>query len=187
MAIQVTYRLTRMLSMRIAKDGEVHVSVPWGVPKRVVERFIEDHRQWIEEARQKTLERQDRRAQFFAQLPLQNKAQKDEANRRLLALVEPMVREHAAEMGVQPVSVTCKPLKSKWGHCIVRTRTICFSTYLLLLPDWCIEHVVVHELCHLLQPGHGPRFHALMDRFFPRWREANKETNRISRNNAQPR
>ena len=100
--------------MRIAKDGEVHVSVPWGVPKRVVERFIEDHRQWIEEARQKTLERQDRRAQFFAQLPLQTKAQKDEANRRLLALVEPMVREHAAEMGVQPVSVTCKPLKSKW-------------------------------------------------------------------------
>lgn len=169
--------------MRITKDGEVHVSAPWGMPKRMVERFIEEHREWIEEARQRTLERQDRRERFFAQLPLQTKAQKIEANRRLSAIVEPMVMQHAAEMGVSPAAITYKPLKSKWGHCNLRTRTVCFSTYLLLLPDWCIEHVVVHELCHLLQAGHGPRFHALMDRFYPRWREANNETNRLSRNN----
>ena len=183
MSIRVTYRRTRRLSMRIAKDGEVRVSVPWGVPKSVVERFIEEHRDWIAEARQKTLERQDCRARFFEQLPLRTKAQKEEAARRLSVLVGPMVLQHAAEMGVSPAAIIYKPLKSKWGHCNLRTRTICFSTYLLLLPDWCIEHVVVHELCHLLQSGHGPRFHALMDRFFPQWREANKETNRLTRNN----
>ena len=54
-----------------------------------------------------------------------------------------------------------------------------FSAYLLLLPEWCVEHVVVHELCHLLEPSHNTRFHALMDKFFPRWKEARKETRRL--------
>jgi len=42
MAIQVTYRRTRRLSMRIVKNGDVHVSAPIGMPKKEVERFIED-------------------------------------------------------------------------------------------------------------------------------------------------
>ena len=51
MAIQVTYRRTRRLSMRIVKNGDVHVSAPIGMPKKEVERFIEEHREWIAEAR----------------------------------------------------------------------------------------------------------------------------------------
>ncbi|MBO4891245.1 MAG: DUF45 domain-containing protein [Prevotella sp.] len=50
MAIQVTYRRTRRLSMRIVKNGDVHVSAPIGMPKKEVERFIEEHRDWITEA-----------------------------------------------------------------------------------------------------------------------------------------
>ena len=37
-AIQVTYRRTRRLSMRIVKNGDVHVSAPIGMPKKEVER-----------------------------------------------------------------------------------------------------------------------------------------------------
>ena len=91
----------------------------------------------------------------------------------------PLVEKHAREMGVKPQSITYKPMISRWGLCNVKTRTICFSAYLLLLPEWCIEHVVVHELCHLLEPSHNVRFHTLMDRYFPRWKEARKETRRI--------
>ena len=50
MAIQVTYRRTRRLSMRIVKNGDVHVSAPIGMPKKEVERFIDEHRDWISEA-----------------------------------------------------------------------------------------------------------------------------------------
>ena len=176
MAIEVTYRWTRRLSIRIAKNGDVHVSAPIGLPKSEVERFIEAHREWIEEARKKTQDRQRSRAAFYAQLPLQTRAQREEALVRLRALIEPMVEQHAREMGVTVAGVTYKPTISRWGQCDVRKRTICFSAYLLLLPDWCVEHVVVHELCHLLEPSHNARFHALMDRYFPRWREARKKT-----------
>ncbi len=158
--------------MRIVKNGDVHVSAPIGIPKSVVERFIEEHRDWITEARKKTYESQKRRAEFYNQLPLRTREQADDALRRLKALVEPMVERHSREMGVKPSKVYYKAMISRWGVCNV--KSICFSTYLLLLPEWCVEHVVVHELCHLLEPSHNARFHALMDKYFPRWREARK-------------
>ena len=167
--------------MRIVKSGDVYVSVPYGTSIAEMEAFIETHREWIEKSRKKTSERQQQRVAFFSQLPLATRAQADEALERLEALVGPMVERHAKEMGVKPSVVYYKPTISRWGQCDVRKRSICISAYVLLLPDWCVEHVVVHELCHLLEPSHNARFHALMDQYFPRWREARKETRRICR------
>ena len=167
--------------MRIVKNGDVHVSAPVGMPRERVMAFIEEHREWIERARKKTCERQKQRAAFYDKLPLATRAQADEALKRLQALVEPMVERHAKVMGVQPSRVYYKPTISRWGQCNVRDRSIYISAYVLLLPEWCVEHVVVHELCHLLEPSHNARFHALMDKYFPRWREARRETHRICR------
>jgi len=167
------------LSMRIVKNGDVHVSVPIGMSRKEVEAFISKHQEWIAEARKKTAERQQQRADFYHQLPLTTKAQKVEATERIRALVEPMMERHAKVMGVCPTSISFRPMISRWGVCRVKERSICFSTYLLLLPDWLVEHVVVHELCHLLEPSHNARFHALMDKYYPRWREARKVTRRI--------
>ena len=162
--------------MRIVKNGDVHVSAPIGLSKKRVEAFIEVHRDWIDKARENALKRLKKRDDFYNQLPLTTKAQKAEATARLKALVEPMIERYAAAMGVRPSRVSYKPTISRWGQCNVKARSICISMYVLLLPDWCVEHVVVHELCHLLEPSHNARFHALMDRYFPRWREARKET-----------
>ena len=172
--------------MRIVKNGDVHVSAPIGMPKKEVERFIEEHRDWITEARKKTYENQKRRADFYNQLPLKTREQADDALQRLKALIEPMVERHYKEMGVKPSVVYYKAMISRWGVCNVKeddgehqSSSICFSAYVLLLPEWCVEHVVVHELCHLLEPSHNARFHALMDKFFPRWKEARRETRQI--------
>lgn len=181
MAIQLTYRRTKRLSMRIVKNGDVHVSAPIGISKKEVEAFISQHQEWIVDARKKTAERQKQRADFYDQLPLTTRAQKVEAKERIRALVEPMIEQHSKKMGVRPTSVGYKPMISRWGVCKVKEGSICYSTYLLLLPDWCIEHVVVHELCHLIEPSHNARFHALMDKFFPKWREARIETRRIAK------
>ena len=165
--------------MRIVKNGDVHISAPVGTSRRDVEAFIDDHQEWIVEARKKTAERVNQRATFFNQLPMTTKANKAEAKERARALTEPMIEQYSKIMGVSPFSVRYKPMISRWGMCNVKEHSICFSTYLLLLPDWCVEHVVVHELCHLLEPSHNAYFHALMDRYYPRWKEARKETGKM--------
>ena len=178
--VQVTYRRTSRLSMRIVRNGDVHVSAPFGMPKREVAAFIYQHRHWIDGARKRTAERQKQRADFYNRLPLATKAQKAEATERVGMLAGPMIERYSKLMGVRPSAVSYKPMISRWGVCNVRDRSICYSTYLLLLPDWCVEHVVVHELCHLLEPSHNAHFHELMDKYYPRWREARKETRRIT-------
>ena len=104
------------------------------MPREKVMVFIDEHKDWINEARKKTYERQKRRADFFNKLPLATHVQADEALKRLKALVEPMVERHAKDMGVKPSIVYYKPTISRWGQCNVKDRSICISAYLLLLP-----------------------------------------------------
>jgi len=176
MAIKVTYRWTSRLSIRIVKNGDVHVSAPIGLTKKRVLEFINAHRDWIIEARKHTEAKVQARRDFYDQLPLNTRKQTDEAKARLKAIVEPMIAKHAEEMGVKPEAVTYKKMISRWGQCDVKNKKICFSVYLLLLPEWCQEHVVVHELCHLLEPSHNARFYALMTQYYPRWRQARQHT-----------
>ena len=180
MNIQLTYRRTGRLSMRIVKNGDVHVSAPIGMSRKEIEAFICQHQEWIVEARKKTAERQKQRIDFFNQLPLTTKLQKVEATEKVRALIGPLMEHYTEVIGVIPSSIRYKPMISRWGMCNVKERSICFSTYLLLLPEWCVEHVVVHELCHLLEPSHNAHFHELMDKYYPKWRDARKETRRIT-------
>lgn len=56
-------------------------------------------------------------------------------------------------------------MTSRWGSCSIDQRTIGLSTRLARFPDWVVDSVIVHELCHLVEPGHGPEFWALAHRY----------------------
>ncbi len=52
----------------------------------------------------------------------------------------------------------------RWGSCTPDTGVIRLSDRLAGFPPWVIDHVIVHELAHLVERGHGPAFHALVSR-----------------------
>lgn len=54
---------------------------------------------------------------------------------------------------------------SRWGSCTPVDRTIRLSSRLRGMPRWVIDYVLLHELAHLLVPGHGPRFWAEVERY----------------------
>ena len=54
--------------------------------------------------------------------------------------------------------------KARWGSCTPGDRTIRLSARLRGMPAWVIDYVIVHELAHLLEPGHDERFWAWVDR-----------------------
>ena len=54
---------------------------------------------------------------------------------------------------------------SRWGSCTPVDRTIRLSSRLQGMPSWVVDYVLVHELAHLLVPGHGPDFWALVEQF----------------------
>lgn len=93
------------------------------------------------------------------------------------ACVPPLVEQWAVILDVHPKTIAYRNMKSRWGSCQPETGRICFNIRLALYPPECLEYVVVHELCHFLEPNHGPGFHALMDRVMPDWPRARRSSN----------
>jgi len=53
----------------------------------------------------------------------------------------------------------------RWGSCSTVAGTIRISSRAATLPEWVLDYLLVHELAHLLEPNHGPRFWALVGRY----------------------
>lgn len=51
---------------------------------------------------------------------------------------------------------------ARWGSCTPADGSIRLSSRLAGFPSWVLDHVIVHELAHLVEPGHGPAFQALV-------------------------
>lgn len=67
------------------------------------------------------------------------------------------------QYGFQFHKVTIKHNSSNWGSCS-RAGNINLNLNLIRLPEPLCDYVLLHELCHLKEPNHGPRFHALLER-----------------------
>ncbi|WP_375476745.1 M48 family metallopeptidase [uncultured Jatrophihabitans sp.] len=66
----------------------------------------------------------------------------------------------------QPSSVRWVPaMRTRWASCTPATGAIRLSRRLQEMPPWVRDYVLVHELAHLLEPGHGPRFWQLVQRY----------------------
>jgi len=75
-----------------------------------------------------------------------------------------------ARMGLRATGYRLRAMTSRWGSCSRRTGRLTFNTRLVGYDPAVLEYVVVHELAHLAQAGHGPGFQALMSRHLPDWR-----------------
>ena len=85
-------------------------------------------------------------------------------------------------MGVQVLDWGVKNMKTRWGTCNTPDSRIWLSLMLAKMPVECIEYVMVHELVHLLERNHSPRFHALMSQFLPNWPALQQQLNQSARN-----
>jgi hypothetical protein len=64
----------------------------------------------------------------------------------------------------QPVSVRWVTNQTRrWGSCTPSDRTIRLSSRLQGLPPWVVDYVLLHELAHLVEPGHTPTFWGLVE------------------------
>jgi len=53
----------------------------------------------------------------------------------------------------------------RWGSCTPATGRIRLSSRMIKFPGWVIDYVLIHELAHLAESGHGPAFEAVLARY----------------------
>lgn len=87
---------------------------------------------------------------------------KKEAKARLSALAQ----EKAAELGVSVGRISVRDTTSRWGSC-AHDGSLNFSWRMILAPAFVFEFIVAHEVAHIVERNHGPRFHALVQKLTP--------------------
>ncbi len=84
-----------------------------------------------------------------------------------------------ARLGVNVTGYFLQRMKTKWGSCNHRAGHIRLNTELAKKPKDLLEYVIVHEMVHLVEATHSERFVALLDEYYPTWREARAELNEL--------
>lgn len=97
--------------------------------------------------------------------------------RELKAAVPALLEKWQPILGVEAGRLVVRRMKTKWGTCVTTSRTIWLNPELAKKDPRCLEYIVVHELMHLLERGHGEKFVALMDQYLPDWRARRVELN----------
>jgi len=161
----------RRMRLAVGRDGAVVLTTPMRTPDRFVEGFILRHARWLVAT-----------LAFFRGLPPVNPvarygrreyvAYKEHAR----VLVMAMLAEFNMRLGdgFSFARVSIRDQKTCWGSCS-RKGNLNFNYKILFLPARLQDYVIVHELAHLRELNHSPRFWALVASVVPDWRVRRRE------------
>jgi predicted metal-dependent hydrolase len=71
---------------------------------------------------------------------------------------------------IEPPALRLRKMRRRWGSCSSRGH-ITLNTELIKLPLTLIDYVIAHELCHLFEFNHSPRFYRRLQEAMPDWRQ----------------
>ncbi len=91
--------------------------------------------------------------------------------RRALSLFETRLHHYAQQMGLPPPVLGLSSARTRWGSCSLKSG-IRINWRLIHLSQHLIDYVIVHELAHLIEMNHSPRFWAVVSQAYPDWRKA---------------
>lgn len=176
MNIEVVKKNIKHIYLRIySPTGQVRVTVPKRMSIDTIHSFITSKLKWIKDRQEKLQAR-------LRDMPGQIQPDAKELKRQALELHEKLsllIPEWENKMNVSVTRFSIRKMKTRWGSCSPKSRTIRFSLALANKLPECIEYVVVHELAHLIEPSHNAHFVAIMDKFLPEWRVYKQALNKV--------
>lgn len=172
MNIEYTIRKSnraRNLRLTINLDGELIVTKPWLVSTRQAEKFVQQKSDWI----LKKMTAMKRRGDNS---PLANVSAADylKYKEQARVLVTQKVAEFNRLYDHDYNRIFIRNQKTRWGSCSAK-KNLNYNFRIALLPERLVDYIIVHELCHLRELNHSPRFWGLVEQAIPDYKETRKE------------
>lgn len=98
---------------------------------------------------------------------------------RVLGIFQERVAHYAAQLHRPMPRVALSNAQTRWGSCSEKTG-IRLSWRLIHAPPRLLDYVVAHEIAHLVEMNHSPRFWAVVERLCPDYRAARDELRRLA-------
>lgn len=160
--IEVQRSDRKTVSIQIKPDCKVIMKSPKFVSYAELVKFAESKLNWIEKNLQKV---SLRKAENENTEKLSAEEIQKLANMAMMYIPQ-RVKYYADIMGVHYGRITIRNQKTRWGSCSSK-KNLNFNCLLMLAPDEAIDYVVVHELCHLKEMNHSPKFWAEVKKVLP--------------------
>ena len=87
--------------------------------------------------------------------------------------IDERVRWHAKNLQLRPRRISVRDQTTRWGSCS-SSGVLSFSWRLILAPPYVLDYVAAHEVAHLAEMNHGPRFWELVQMTMPRMTEGRR-------------
>ena len=87
---------------------------------------------------------------------------------------------HAPRLGVAPPPLRLSAARTRWGSCSSH-GAISLNWRLVFMPPPVVDYVVIHELAHLREMNHSPRFWSIVEQLCPEWRARRLELRQLGR------
>ena len=153
----------KTMSLEVTRDRRLVVRAPLRAKQEAIDAFVKKHEAWA----QKHL------STMSPPLPEPTAEEIAALKRRAAEILPGKVAHWSAVMDVKPTGLKITTARKRYGSCSGK-NSLCFSCFLMRYPEAAIDLVVVHELCHIKEKNHGPRFYALLAQYLPDHKERNK-------------
>lgn len=150
----------KTVAIAFDRDGNLVVRAPLRLGKDKIEALLAAKAELIETHRKKRAEYEKNR------LPEPTQAEQTALIAEAKRILPQLVDKYSTRMGVRPVGIRVTSARTRWGSCSAK-GSICFSWRLMRMDPQFIEYVVVHELAHLVELNHSPRFWAVVRSVLP--------------------
>ena len=160
---RVTYSKRKSIALKLLPGDIVSIKCPYFTSKAQLEALL-----------QKNAERIIKQLQGLenAQPPL-SETELEQLKRQARQDMTARVQRYASLMGLEYGRIAIRAQKSRWGSCSGK-KNLNFNCLLMLCPEPVRDYVAVHELCHLREMNHSPRFWALVESYCPDYRRCRK-------------
>ncbi|EFA22401.1 M48 family metallopeptidase [Bifidobacterium gallicum] len=188
--VSVLRKHNRNMYLRVKPPyGQVEVTAPMRVTINDIERFVRERHCWIikaqhtmAQARSRTLRGQGNGNATEGTTEIQkmfrwNDERIEQARAEIERRLPELLERWSVIVGRKPTAVTLRIMKSRWGSCTPRTGRIRLNLQLGLMEPQFLEYVLVHEMVHLWESGHGEGFQRRMTAALPNWKQLRREIN----------
>lgn len=165
--VEVRRSKRKSAAIKITADMQIVVYVPLYVSDNEIERMVISKSKWIDEHMLKVQSTIDERSKLEKITFEQIKELADQA----VEYIPKRVKYYAEKENFVYNKITIKNLVSRWGSCSTKGN-LNFNCLLMLMPDYVIDYIVVHELCHLREMNHSEKFWAEVEKIMPDYQRA---------------
>lgn len=160
---------TRAKRARITIDphGRVIVVAPQKMNEKVIAQFIDQQKGWIEKNLLLLKQRKKRYLDSSPEGFIEHK-------KKAYAIIKERVDYFCAVYDCSYNTISIKNQKTRWGSCS-KQKNLYFRYSIIFLPDALRDYVIIHEVCHLRELNHSPRFWTLVAKTIPDYKKLQKE------------